>query len=218
MMNAKAVAFFSGFPKRQFTDEIANELRGILNERKSLVFISAWPDRYEQNDEDKRGMHNMFEIENMQFSSFSVIDERTDERTARKEIDNASCLFLMGGNATSQMDLIRRKGVFESIKAFKGVILGVSAGSMNMGNPVGDIYEAIDPYEGVGFCDITIKAHYPITDENLKGATEMVSMKSPVTLMKDESAIFITGDGVKLIGEIFRMDKGETVPLNANDL
>ena len=89
---------------------------------------------------------------------------------------------------------------------------------MNMGNPVVNIYESNIPYEGLGFCGITVKAHYPIADENLKGATEMVSMKSPVTLMKDESAIFITKDGVKLIGEIFRMDKGENVPLNANDL
>ena len=173
------------------------------------MFISAWPERFKQNDEDSAGMHNMFISKNMSFEKFSVIDERTDEKIAQKEIENASCLFLMGGNATAQMDLIRRKGILESIKVFQGVILGVSAGSMNMGNPVVDIYESMVPYEGLGFCDITVKAHYPLKDEKLKIATREVSMEIPVTLMKDESAIFIEEDSVRLIGEILLMDRGE---------
>ena len=207
-MNGKNVGFFSGFPKRQFTNEIACELKKLLYNRDSLVFISAWPEKFKQNDEDSAGMHNMFVSKNMSFEKFSVIDERTDEKIAQKEIENASCLFLMGGNATAQMDMIRRKGIFESIKVFQGVILGVSAGSMNMGNPVVDIYESMVPYEGLGFCDITVKAHYPLNDKNLKNATEKISMQMPVTLMKDESAIFIVGDEVKLIGEMFLMYKG----------
>ena len=218
MMNAKAVAFFSGFPERRFTDEIAKELREILADRKSLVFISAWPDQYKRNDEDSEGMHNMFAIENMPFSSFSVIDERTELDTSKRQVETASCLFLMGGNATMQMDLIKRKGLFDKIKAFKGVILGVSAGSMNMGNPVVDIYESLVPYEGFAFAHITIKAHYPIGDPNLMQSTNIVSMEMPVTLMKDESAIFIIDDQIKIVGEIYRLNRGEITPFKADDL
>ena len=213
-MNAKAIAFFSGFPSRQFTDKIAAELQKILTERRSLVFISAWPDRYKQNDDDSTGMHQMFALRNMPFSHFSVIDERTGSGIAQKKIETASCLFLMGGNATMQMDFIHRKGIFEKIKAFEGVILGVSAGSMNMGNPVVDIYESTVPYDGFGFLNLTIKAHYPLTDENLSNATKQVSMKMPVTLMKDESAIFVTESGITMIGEIYRMDRGEITSFN----
>ncbi len=217
-MNDRRIGFFSGFPNRQFPDEIACELKKLLLNRDSLVFISAWPDRYKQNDEDSKGMHNMFVTEDMTFEKFYVIDERTDEKIAQKEIENASCLFLMGGNATAQMDLIRRKGIFKKIKAFEGVILGVSAGSMNMGNPVVDIYESMIPYEGLGFTDLTIKSHYPITDPHLASVTEKVSMEMPVTLMKDESAIFITDDRTKLIGEIFVMDRGEVRNFSKADL
>ncbi|MBQ6717117.1 MAG: Type 1 glutamine amidotransferase-like domain-containing protein [Clostridia bacterium] len=217
-MNGRRIGFFSGFPNRQFTDEIACELKKLLYDRESLVFISAWPDRFKQNDEDSEGMHNMFVAEDMSFERFSVIDERTDGKIAQKEIENASCLFLMGGNATAQMDLIRRKGIFDQIRAFKGVILGVSAGSMNMGNPVVDIYESVVPYEGFGFAGLTVKSHYPITDPHLASATEKVSMEMPVTLMKDESAILITDDGTKLIGEIFVMDRGEVRNFSKADL
>ena len=217
-MNAKAIAFFSGFPKRQFTEEIAEELRGILTERKSLVFISAWPDRFQQNDDDKKGMYDMFVARNMSFSNYNVIDERTEGKEAQNEIENASCLFLMGGNATAQMEMIRRKGLFERIKAFKGVILGVSAGSMNMGSPVVDIYESVTPYDGFGFLKITVKAHYPIADESLRKAAAQVSWEFPVTLMKDESAIILKEDGIKIIGEIYGMNKEKIEPLSKEDL
>lgn len=217
-MNAKAVAFFSGFPQRQFTEIIADELKMILDERKSLVFISAWPDRYVQNDEDAFGMNNMFTEKDMAFERYCVIDERTDPASSKMEIENASCIFLMGGSATAQMKLIKDKGLFELLKRVKAVILGVSAGSMNMGNPVADIYESVVPYEGLGFTGLTIKSHFPLTDENLQNMTRQVSMELPVTLMKDESAIIIYNGSIKQIGEIYRMEKGEIKPISKDDL
>ncbi|MBR3927619.1 MAG: Type 1 glutamine amidotransferase-like domain-containing protein [Clostridia bacterium] len=217
-VNAKAVAFFSGFPEKQFTESIADELKMILNERKCLVFISAWPDRYVQNDDDAFGMNNMFTEKDMAFEQYCVIDERTDPASSKMEIEKASCIFLMGGNATAQMKLIKDKGIFELLKRSKAVILGVSAGSMNMGNPVADIYESVVPYEGLGFANLTIKSHFPLTDENLQNMTRKVSMEVPVTLMKDESAIFMYNGVIKQIGEIYRMEKGEIKPILKDDL
>ena len=108
-MNAKLVGFFSGFPTRHFTDDIAKVLKAELAERDSLVFISTWPDNYSQNDEDSDGMHNMFAERNMPFAKHSVIDNRTESEEAVRLIREASCIFLMGGNATQQFDLMSRK-------------------------------------------------------------------------------------------------------------
>lgn len=207
-MNAKLVGFFSGFPTRHFTDAIAKVLKEELTERDSLVFISTWPDNYAQNDEDSHGMHNMFAERNMPFAKHRVIDNRTEADEAVRLIREASCIFLMGGNATLQFDLMRRKGILEEIRQSSSVILGVSAGSMNMGTKVVDIYESLTPYEGLGFADLTIKAHYPLEDDLLQ-SVKQVSMELPVCLMTDESAIFIKGNNISLIGEIYRMVKGE---------
>ena len=163
-MNAKLVGFFSGFPTRHFTDDIAKVLKEELTVRDSLVFISTWPDNYSQNDEDSDGMHNMFAERNMPFAKHSVIDNRTESEEAVRLIREASCIFLMGGNATLQFDLMSRKGILDEIRKSSAVILGVSAGSMNMGKHVVDIYESLIPYEGLGFAELTIKAHYPLED------------------------------------------------------
>ena len=112
-MNAKLIGFFSGFPTRHFTDSIAEVLKEELTIRDSLVFISTWPDNYAQNDEDSHGMHNMFAERNMAFTKHSVIDNRTEAEEAVRLIQEASCIFLMGGNATLQFDLMCRKGILD---------------------------------------------------------------------------------------------------------
>jgi len=208
IMNAKLIGFFSGFPTRHFTDSIAEVLKKELTVRDSLVFISTWPDNFTQNDEDSDGMHNMFVAKNMPFSRHSVIDNRTKAEDAVRLIREASCIFLMGGNATLQFDLMSRKGILDEIRQSSAVILGVSAGSMNMGKHVVDIYESFTPYEGLGFADLTIKAHYPLEDVWLQ-SVKQVSMELPVCLMTDESAIFIKENSISLIGEIYRMFKGK---------
>ena len=208
IMNAKLVGFFSGFPARQFIDAIADVLKKELEVRESLVFISTWPDNFTQNDEDSDGMHNMFAERNMSFVKHTVIDNRTEADDAVRLIREASCIFLMGGNATLQFDLMCRKGILDEIRKSNAVILGVSAGSMNMGKYVVDIYESLTPYEGLGFANLTIKAHYPL-EENLLQSVKQVSMELPVCLMTDESAIFIKADKITQIGKIYRMVQGE---------
>ena len=131
-MNAKLVGFFSGFPTRHFTDNIAEVLKEELNIRDTLVFISTWPDNFAQNDEDSDGMHGMFAEKNMPFVKHAVIDNRTEADEAVRLIREASCIFLMGGNATLQFDLMCRKGIVDEIRKSSAVILGVSAGSMEL--------------------------------------------------------------------------------------
>jgi len=217
-MNAKMLGFFSGFPTRHFTDSIAAVLREELTLRDSLVFVSCYPDNHAQNDDDSCGMHRMFAERDMPFAEYHVIDSRTEAADAVTLIREASCIFLMGGNATSQFGLMCGKGIIDEIRRSSAVILGVSAGAMNMGNPVVDIYETLTPYDGLDFANITVKAHYSVDDEHLLQSMRQVSMNIPVCLMKDESAIFVKKDTIIQIGQVYRMDRGEVFPLTREQL
>ena len=217
MVNAKLLGFFSGFPTRHFTDDIADVLKQELTARDSLVFISSWPDDHAQNDDDSHGMHQMFAERKMPFDRHSVIDTRTKAEEAASMIREASCIFLMGGNATLQFQLMCEKGILDEIRKSSAVILGVSAGAMNMGSPTVDIYESAVPYEGLGFANVTVKAHYPFEGELLQ-SLKLISMELPVCLMTDESAIFVTKETIKKIGQIYRMVKGEIAPITQEQL
>ena len=210
MNSNKAIAFFSGFPERRFTEEIAMRLKKELTIRKRIVFISACPEDYQQNDEDSAGMHGMFEEYGIGFERFCVIDNRTAAADAQKRAREADCFFLMGGGiCAEQMQLMRGKGINDIVRDGPAMVLGVSAGSMNMGRMTVDIWESLIPYEGLGFADITMIGHFSYEDTERLRLMKAVSMDRPVCAMEDESAIFIKNGKVEIIGIIHRIEKGE---------
>ena len=207
-MNAKLIGLFSGFPNHHFTDEIAEVLRENLGERKWLVFISADPENFAQNDDDGNGMHQMFAERDMAFSEHYVIDLRTNMLDAANLIRQADCIWLMGGEVTWQMKLIRDLKLVPELLASTAVILGVSAGSMNLGKYVAEVWESKRFYEGIGLSDFTIKAHYEPNEYFIPTLKEM-SMLHPIIAMEDESAIFISRDKILKLGKMYKVDKGE---------
>lgn len=211
-MKAKLLGFFSGFPTYHFTDEIAEALRENLSARGELVFISAWPDEFARNDEDSDGMHKMFAERGMGFKAHHVIDRRTDAADAVKLVREADCIFLMGGDPAQQIRLIRDFGLVSLLRESGAVILGVSAGSMNMGVHVAEIWDSKAFYEGIGLWDITIKAHYTEGDWFVPLLKEL-SEVHPIVAMEDESAIFIKDGSKRTIGRMYLFDKGEITGL-----
>ena len=213
-MNAGMLGFFSGFPDRRFPDGIAERLRTELTDRESLTFVSAWPEDGRRNDEDAAGMHRMFAERGMGFARFGVIDARTEAAEARRMIREASCVFLMGGHATNQMRMIREKGIADEIRENRGVILGVSAGAMNMGKRCVDVWESPEPYDGLGLADLTVKAHFGTEEDGLAQTLRRISMELPVCAMEDESAVFIKADGTACAGALHWIDRGTVLPFS----
>ena len=209
MDNRRLIGFFSGFPTHHFTDEIAETLRRELQVRESLVFISAWPSDFERNDDDSAGMHGMFAERGMEFARLCVIDDRTKAADAQRLVREASCIFLMGGHATLQMKLILEKGLRDAIRDSSAVVLGVSAGSINMGSQSVDIWESMTPYEGLELANLTVKAHFQTEDEELLQTLLKISMALPVCAMEDESAIFIKSGQIVCFGAIHLIDRRE---------
>ena len=207
-MNAKLLGFFSGFPTRHFTDEIAQVLSENLPVRNKLVFISAWPEDHARNDDDSRGMHQMFAERGIGFAAHHVIDRRTSAEEAAKLVRAADCVFLMGGDPMLQMGLIRDLGLASELRESRAMILGVSAGAMNMGRRVAEIWESKAFYEGLGLADITIKSHYTEGDWFVPLLKEL-SREHPIVAMENESAIFVKEDGRRVLGRTYLFDKGE---------
>lgn len=205
----RLLGFFSGFPKRCFPENIANILANELINRDLLVFISAWPEDYNRNDQDSYGMYGMFEAWGMAFEQYCVIDNRMESFKARRMILEASCVFLMGGHPGLQYHLMRDKGLVDSLRITPAMILGVSAGAINMAKRSLDTKESNIPYDGLGLADITIKPHFEPENQELIEILLEISQELPIYAMEDESAILVKNSDVSYIGNIYRIDKGK---------
>ena len=211
-MNARILGLFSGFPEHHFNDAHEAVLRENLPKRGSIVFISADPENYAQNDDDRDGMHEMFAERGLAFAGRHVIDRRTEEEEAVRLVREADCIWLMGGEAKRQMELIRDLKLAAELRESRAMILGVSAGSMNLGRFVAYVWDEPELYGAIGLTDITIKAHFREGDSFLPVLREM-SMVHPIVAMEDMSAIFVKGNDIWKIGSMHLIDKGKIEPI-----
>ena len=96
-----------------------------------------------------------------------------------------------------------------------GVLLGVSAGAINMARRALDVWESPNPYEGLGLTGITIKSHVNEGEEALLEKLRAISAaeRLPICAMEDESAIFLTREGADWLGRIRYIEGSEVMPL-----
>ena len=154
----------------------------------------------------------MFEEIGLPFARHYVIDNRTEPSHATQLVNDATCVFLMGGHPGQQMRLIRDTGINRVICDTPAVLLGVSAGAINMAVRSLDTKESPVPYEGLGLADITVKPHFSFDDQQVLSILLSISEELPICAMKDDSAIFIAGDRVSSMGTIHWIHQGEVSP------
>ncbi|MBP5221598.1 MAG: Type 1 glutamine amidotransferase-like domain-containing protein [Lachnospiraceae bacterium] len=218
-MRKQFLGVFSGFPDHHFPDAIAERLRKEFTERKSIVFITACPNDFEQNDDDCDGMYAMFEEKEMPFEKHCMIDRRTEPSEAKKLVESASCIFLMGGGVCEeQLELIREKDCLEALLDCRAVILGVSAGSMNMARCTVDFWESMTPFDGLGFTNLTVSCHHDPADTERYNKTLKMSEERTVYAMEDGSAFFIKEGRIDTVGKIYRVSHREFSPLTKDDI
>ena len=91
-------------------------------------------------------------------------------------IDNSDLLILTGGHVPTQNKFFREIGLKDMLKGYDGIIIGISAGSMNCAEIVyaqpEEAGEAVDPaYEkfipGLGLTNIMLVPHYQMTKDYL---------------------------------------------------
>lgn len=211
-IKASILGLFSGFPDHHFNDEHEKVFRENLGKRDSIVFISADPGNFTQNDDDRDGMHEMFAERGLGFADKHVIDRRTTKEEAIKLIREADCIWLMGGESKWQIDLIRDLGLETELRQSPAMVLGVSAGAMNLGRLVAYVWDEPEFYEAIGLTDITIKSHYEEGEWFVPTLLEM-SKTHPIVAMEDMSAIYVKGDDIWKVGRIYLVDKGEIRPV-----
>ena len=218
-MRTEFLAVFSGFPDHHFSEEITERLREELQERRSIVFITACPQACAQNDADCDGMHEMFAEQGLAFEAHRVIDQRTDPSAARKLVETADCIFLMGGGACGdQLDLIRERGCYDALLTCHAAILGVSAGAMNMARDTVDHIESMDPFAGLGFTDLTVSCHHDPENKRRYEQTLRMSEDRVVYAMEDMSAFFLKGARIDAVGTIYRVRNRELRLITEEDI
>lgn len=196
--------------KTGFSSEIKKVLNKKLRNSVSLVAIGA-KDDYEKNDkyfygsDGTLGVVKMFEQLDTSIKEYSLLDIRNTEEEMIETIKKSDIVFLMGGDPFVQIDLIKKIDYKELFK--NKVLIGVSAGSMNLANKSyyskDDDYPETLFYNGLGFTDITIDPHFDIENEEQVNEAKRMCLEHEIIGLPNSSGIIIDNDTVEYIGDYF---------------
>lgn len=132
------------------------------------LMIAATPDAYDMNDEMGGFFAAALECSGFSASTVDVWDFRTED-ISKAALHSYDVIFLGGGHVPTQNVFFRELKLRQKIKDFSGIVIGISAGTMNSADIV---YaqpempgEATDPgYErflrGLGLTKRNILPHY----------------------------------------------------------
>ena len=151
-------------PANGFVDELKKVLPGPCR----ALFVCSDPDRPGLTYGFAEDMAGSFGEIGITFTAAEVLERENQDRCGEL-VDRADLIFLVGGHVPTQNEFFQEIGLRERLQGWDGVVVDVSAGSMNAAEVVyaqpEEPGEAIDPeyrrfLPGLGLTRHNIVPHY----------------------------------------------------------
>ena len=211
-------------------NSFAENLRKDWKPDSDVLMIAASPDDFSQNDEMTSFFRNAFEISGFSVRRFDILDRRSSEQFAAASYD---VIILGGGHVPTQNRFFEEINLREKLKAFDGIIIGISAGSMNS---AGTVYaqpelegESCDPdyrriLRGLGLTDRMILPHFQMVRNNYLDGRRLIeditfedSFGRCFLVLSDGSYLLLRGGRELVFGDAWKISDGELEKINGRN-
>ena len=187
------------------------------------LMVAASPEAYAANDEMTAFFKKAVEKSGLSVSDFELWDDRTEDMS-KEILHSYDVIFLGGGHVPTQNRFFKKIGLREKMQSYDGIVIGISAGTMNSADTV---YaqpelpgEATDPsyvryLQGLGLTKTMILPHYQmVKDSELDGQRlyEDITYKDSYGkkfLVLPDGSYLLSVDGVETVwGEAWEIQDG----------
>lgn len=212
-------------------NQILTNIKKHLKGTKRLVYVANNPDNIEEND---FRILTYFESFNLtwrggEFEEKILLDSRNISKS-KEILENADLIILSGGKCLCQKKFFENIGLKDILTKFQGVVIGISAGTMNLCKTVANFPEELSDldeprwFEGLGFCDDIIIPHfdgenkiYQIECEEVDVIGDYVlpaSYEKALTGIPNGSYILLDeNDKKEYFGTVYKISKGKVKKL-----
>ena len=211
-------------------NEFIDRIRAVLPPYPRALFIAADPQNREDTCRFGADTVAAFCEAGMPFQSYHILAGFNAEQ-AEILIANSDILLLSGGHVPTQNDFFQDIGLRQLLQGFDGVVVGISAGSMNCADVVyvqpeeeGESSPDFPRWaEGLGLTDVNILPHYQKVKDNIldglrlfEDITYADSMGNTFFVLPDGSYFYQDENGLLLCGEGYRLQDGILEQLTQN--
>jgi len=202
--------YYFGWFNDVFLEKLVRLLHEDITDRKSLVMISANP--FIHKDEEVGSTERSWlDQANIMFDEYHLIDYGIQVEEAKKLIRNASVIFLLGGNTVEQNGLLIEYQLSDLIKKSSAVVMGTSAGAINMSAKwlrskyTGYKGEISSIYEGIGLDDFSVLSHFDLENNitQIQGELAPLLEEMNVYASNKDCAVRVKGDKIDILGNVY---------------
>ena len=202
--------YYFGWFNDNFLEKLVRLLHEDITDRKSLVMISANP-FFNEDEGVGSTERSWLDQANIMFEEYHLIDYGVRKEEAQKLIEDASVIFLLGGNTIEQNDLLIKYELSDFIKKSKAVVMGTSAGAINMSAKwlcskyTGYEGEISSIYQGIGLDDFSVLSHYDIENNivQIQGELASLSEEMNVYASNKDCAVRVKGEKIDILGNVY---------------
>lgn len=191
-----------------FHDKFVEVLQQKINRRNKFAFIASEFERiHEKTDYYFHFFLLMFAKAGIYFEETYVVDSRMSAEEAQKRVAEADVIWLSGGDTPVQFQYLRKYGLDAVIKQHDGIVIGMSAGSINMAKTsictLSCGHERLEIYNGLGCVDISVEPHF-IRNEIIN---EVLELSETYTIygLCDDSFIVCEDNSIQFYGEVYKL-------------
>jgi len=145
---------------------IVDHIKKYLNRNNTILFIASDSKNKEKIDLYSKLLFEGLKLSGINFDDYLVLADET-KNNAREYIEQADLIFLSGGDTYVQSQFFNELKLRELLSDFNGIIIGQSAGALNMAYNVFNSPEEMEEsepiyFEGLGLTDINIEPHFTL--------------------------------------------------------
>ena len=200
-----------------------DNLRKYWRDGAKCLMISASPDEHEGNDQMTAFFADAFKDAGLFWSEFLLWDGR-DEVMPKEELHTYDLIILGGGHVPTQNRFFHEIGLREKLQGYDGMIIGISAGTMNSADVV---YaqpeipgESVDPHyikylEGLNLTKNQILPHYQMVKDYMLDGRRLYeditfadSYGNDFLVLPDGSYLMIVDGDETVWGEAWKLSDG----------
>lgn len=200
--------YYLGWFNNFFPENLGRVLQEDITDRKSLVMISSNPLLYEDDGATERSWLDQAGI---MFDEYQLINYRVQKEDAQILIQNASVIFLLGGNTIKQNEFLREYELSVAIKNSRAIVMGASAGAINMSakwlcsKNFGYNVEISSIYDGIGLDDFSVLSHFDLENNITLVQNELSSLSEEINIYASnkDCAVRVKGNKIDILGNVY---------------
>ncbi|MCH4827251.1 MAG: Type 1 glutamine amidotransferase-like domain-containing protein [Carnobacterium alterfunditum] len=200
--------YYLGWFTDFFPERLSQMLRDDITDRKSLVMISSNPLDAKVDGTVER---SWLDHAGILFDDYYLINHGIKKEAAHTLIQNASVIFLLGGDTLKQNEFLMAYGMSECIRKSNAVVIGASAGAINMSakwlcsKNFGYQVKENAFYNGIGLDNFSVLSHFDLENNMALVQSELssLSVEMKIYASNKDCALRIKGDKIDIFGNVY---------------